>query len=325
MSALFVVVCFFNIVLSHKTNLTIFAITSGSSSDSTTVGSQWLAIQEINNNSELLSNYLLHLKVVNVGEESRNAVIAALDLIKYKSTKDHIYFPIVLGAPWSSLSTATAPVFAAYNMGQISASSTSIDLSNTDRYQYFYRTIPSDALQAEGLILLCVTFNWTSIAIVYVNDVYGLYLSFVLQNLGKKYGIDSVSIAISYDDDATYYDAAEQIQKFQTYIILLVVHETLGLFTAFDKAEIVGYPYFYLGVDGWFDMVVLESWNATKATQGFIGTLPWQTNSFLSFDVYDNNTRKIVNESLIKYNRVLELWKYYYNNGYSDKLHSETP
>ena len=77
--------------------------------------------------------------VYNAGGDSQQALIAALDIIQYQSTEDQIYYPIVLGAPWSSLSTATASVLGAFNMGQISAGATSIALSDTSRYPYFYR------------------------------------------------------------------------------------------------------------------------------------------------------------------------------------------
>ncbi len=57
------------------------------------------------------------------------------------------------GCTWSSLSTIVSAAFGAFDMGQISSSATSISLSDTPSYRYFYRTIPSDALQTQGIIL----------------------------------------------------------------------------------------------------------------------------------------------------------------------------
>ena len=58
----------------------------------------------------------------------------------YETTNvNELYFPIVLGAPWSSLSTSTAPVLGTFDMGQISSGATSISLSDTNKYPYFYR------------------------------------------------------------------------------------------------------------------------------------------------------------------------------------------
>eukprot|EP01084_Bolivina_argentea_P177958 307696_1 len=321
------IVLYFLLTLEHisalKLNITIFAI---SNTDATlglsVVGGEWLALLEIMNNSEILPGYSLNFEVYNVHGDSQLAVIQALDIINKDSTENNTHLPIILGAPWSSLSSSTALVLGAYNMGQISSSATSIALSDTNKYPYFYRTIVSDVLQANGLIILCNTFNWTSIGIVYVNDAYGLYLSIGLQELAKLHGIKAVSISISYESDTTYYDAAQQIKDLGLYIIILVVHSTAHLFSAFEEEQITGYPYFYLGVDGWFDRITIHEWNAP--VQGSIGMTPWQPDS-LDLNEYDEDIRNIVNISLNKVQNLNAKWSYYYNNGYSEQLNVESP
>ena len=140
--AVFLILQSFHFIESTKKNLTFFAISNVGTDTSgrSVVGAQWLAIQEINNNTDLLSNYELKLEVYDAAGDASFSLIQALDIANdHVSTENNIYFPIVLGAPWSSISTSTNPVLGAFNMGQISGGATSIALSDTSKYPYFYR------------------------------------------------------------------------------------------------------------------------------------------------------------------------------------------
>ena len=181
------------------------------------------------------------------------------------------------------------------------------------------RTIPSDGLQAEGIILLCNTFNWTSIAIVYINDPYGLHLSLGIQQLAKEYQIETTAVAISYEDESTYDYAATQIHNLGVYIIVVIVHNDDSiqrLFSHFKDGGIMGYPYLYLGVDAWFDGSAITEWNLTKQTQGFVGTTPWQPNS-LPLDSYSDEVKPAVEQSMLKSKALSDSWTEYYNNANS--------
>ena len=57
---------------------------------------------------------------------------------------------------------------------QISYWSTSPDLSNRQRFPYFFRTVPSDQYQAQAMIDIVLHFNWSYISIVYENSNYGV-------------------------------------------------------------------------------------------------------------------------------------------------------
>ena len=95
---------------------------------------------------------------------------------------------------------------------------------------------------------LCETFGWSKIAVVYVNDAYGLYLALGIQDLAKELDIEVTSIAVTYADDNTYTYAADQIKAIGAYIIILIIHSTATPFVEFEKAGILGYPYYYLGM-----------------------------------------------------------------------------
>ena len=113
----------------------------------TPIGAQWLAIKQINNNSKILPDYTLHLKVFDTQTNVPMTLRESLDIVNLTTSQnspDHIIMPIVLGPPWSSLTIAAAPILNAYKMGLISEGATSITLSNPDEYMYFYRYVAID-------------------------------------------------------------------------------------------------------------------------------------------------------------------------------------
>eukprot|EP01084_Bolivina_argentea_P210649 358464_1 len=90
--------------------ITIFAITNlDDNHGKSAVGAQWLAIQEINNNSHLLPQYNFNLKILNNHNNRQQALIYSLNATQQYSLNNNInatYFPIVLGESWSSLSAS---------------------------------------------------------------------------------------------------------------------------------------------------------------------------------------------------------------------------
>jgi len=302
------------VVLTALTNLNETHGTSGLS----VVSAQWLAIQEINANPDLLPGIEIVLQKRDAEGDARHAFLHALDVVHAEDTDNatHVHFPIILGCPWSSLSSLTSPALGAFENGQISAGATSIALSNKQNHPYFFRTIPSDGLQAQGIILLCQRFNWTKIAVAYVNDAYGLYLSIGIVELSLQYNIDAKAVAFSRGSAVSIKNAVDQIKKLDAWIIVLIVHDSdsLSLFNSFDAVGLTEYPYFYLGVDAWFDTNRIQSSGIENFSMGYIGTVPWQTDA-MSLDRYTTDLQPIINQSMHIHSRMLRTWDAYWNNG----------
>ena len=132
-------------------------ITEGVSGQPIVAGQQ-LALRELNENHERFPNFTFVLEVLDSKGDSINALKHALDIVQVDSlflSNDTVILPIVLGSPWSSMSAITSPTLAAFDFGSISSTATSIALSDTASYPTFFRTAPSDALQAQGVIKLC--------------------------------------------------------------------------------------------------------------------------------------------------------------------------
>ena len=143
----------------HAT-ITIFEVaTDLNNSIHGNVAGHFIAIDEINNNPDLLPNYTLNLQglslcqfilsynlftvyciylVKDAQAQSSQIIIETINMIDFTSNETQIYFPLVLGPLFSSLTAIMNPILGAYNKGQIGVG-TSMALSDPSQYPYFYR------------------------------------------------------------------------------------------------------------------------------------------------------------------------------------------
>ncbi|OQR76772.1 metabotropic glutamate receptor 2-like [Tropilaelaps mercedesae] len=61
-----------------------------------------------------------------------------------------------------------------FRIPQISFFSTSPELSNKQRFEYFLRTVPSDRDQAAAMVEIVKLLRWTYVSIVYEESNYGI-------------------------------------------------------------------------------------------------------------------------------------------------------
>ena len=79
----------------------------------------------------------------------------------------------VVGAARSSVSESVASLFRLFELPQISYASTADFLSDKSRFDYFFRTVSSDSLQARAMADIIVHFNWTYVFALFSDDTYG--------------------------------------------------------------------------------------------------------------------------------------------------------
>ena len=85
-----------------------------------------------------------------------------------------------------------------------------------------------------------------------------------------------------------------------------------------------GYPYYYIGVDSWFDTGRILVHDLPDYVQGSIGTVPWQTDA-MELDRYAPELQPVINESMKVYNHLLASWQEYWDMGYTEKLYVHVP
>ena len=240
------------------------------------VGAQRLAANKINNDPNLLPNYNISIEALDGKGDTTETLILSLETSSAPSlqvSNSTIAIPIILGAPFSSLSIITSPALAAFNWAQISSAATSVLLSDESSYPTFYRSIASDGLQSQGIITLCETFNWTRIGVLYTNSNYGVYLTSGIIEKGLEKGIKVNAIAFVRDDESSYTNAAKTMADIGVLIIVVIAHaaDLLPLFSACEEQGIWGFPYFYLGVDSWLDQARISNWNISRYAKGYLG------------------------------------------------------
>lgn len=72
---------------------------------------------------------------------------------------------------------------------QVSFFSTSPELSNKQRFEYFTRTIPSDHYQVKAMVDIVRRMGWSYISIIYEESNYGLKAFEELEDLLSKHNI----------------------------------------------------------------------------------------------------------------------------------------
>lgn len=71
-------------------------------------------------------------------------------------------------------------------MFQVSFFSTSPELSNKQRFEYFTRTIPSDHYQVKAMVDIVRKMNWSYVSIIYEESNYGIKVANKFINHNNK-------------------------------------------------------------------------------------------------------------------------------------------
>ena len=289
-----------------------------------TVGYQ-LAFKEINKNEDLLPDYTLRLIELHTGADTTIAVQQVLNLTHdarcsctNNTETKYISVPIVLGQR-SSICSITAPILNNVQWAQISSYATSIELSDNAKYPTFYRTISDDSLQAAGIVGMLKHFEWTNIAVVYVNDLYGGFLAIEIMNLASADDTTEfqvIPIAFNDGDTESIETAVRQLRVSGVFIAILITHsnDISVLFSNLKTEGVWGYPYYYIGVDSWIDSVeTIISKNMTSFTQGYLGTAPWESSMLSKTDYAVHvDLERMYNASSEKQHYFQEFWEEQY-------------
>nr|CAD7457245.1 unnamed protein product [Timema tahoe] len=79
----------------------------------------------------------------------------------------------------------------------VSFFSTSPELSNKQRFEYFFRTIPSDHYQVKVMVEIIRRFGWSYVSILYEESNYGIKLANALVVLSQIIEDGEIEVRIS--------------------------------------------------------------------------------------------------------------------------------
>ncbi|KAK8383406.1 hypothetical protein O3P69_019056 [Scylla paramamosain] len=103
----------------------------------------------------------------------------------------------VVGAA-SSVTSIQVAKLRLFRIPQVSFFSTSPELSNKQRFEYFSRTIPSDHYQVKAMVVIVKKLSWSYISIVYEESNYGIKVDGAEVDASAGFDYDVVSLAENY-------------------------------------------------------------------------------------------------------------------------------
>ncbi|KAL5285744.1 GPRMGL5 family protein [Megaselia abdita] len=208
----------------------------------------------------------------------------------------------VVGAASSVTSIQVANLLRLFKIPQVSFFSTSPELSNKQRFEYFSRTIPSDHYQVKAMVEIVKRMNWSYVSIIYEESNYGIKAFEELEDLLAENNI-CIAIKEKLVKDSgvageTAYDSI--VQKLLTKprargcIIFGSDQEVREVMKAVRRNNATG-AFSWIGSDGWSARNLVSDGNEAEV-EGTLSVQP-QANLVKGFEEYflnltvENNRR----------------------------------
>ncbi|XP_022625380.1 extracellular calcium-sensing receptor-like [Seriola dumerili] len=138
------------------------------------------AVEEINNNSNLLPNFTLGYLAADTCLAESTTLLSAMAMV----TGQEVHLgnsgcgsvpavPVIVGDTFTSSSIVVANTLGVFDLPMVSYAASCVCLSDKRRYPLFFRTMPSDAAQAWAMAELLRVMGWTWVGLVSADDDFG--------------------------------------------------------------------------------------------------------------------------------------------------------
>nr|APC26119.1 metabotropic glutamate receptor type 4 [Homarus americanus] len=208
----------------------------------------------------------------------------------------------VVGAASSVTSIQVANLLRLFKIPQVSFFSTSPELSNKQRFEYFSRTIPSDHYQVKAMVEIVKKLGWSYISIIYEESNYGIKAFEELEGLLAD---NDICIAVKEKlvkdsgvaEEVAYDHIVQRLllkQSARGVIVFGSDQEVAGMMRAVRRNNATG-SFTWIGSDGWSARSLVSSGNEPEV-EGTLSVQP-QANPVRGFDQYflsltvEKNTR----------------------------------
>ncbi|XP_072047030.1 metabotropic glutamate receptor 5-like [Amphiura filiformis] len=161
----------------------------------------------------------------------------------------------IIGPRRSSTSLLAAKVDSVYNVPMISYQATSDELSNTDRFPFFLRTVPPDKFQVGAVIDILLHYNWKYIALFNSIDSYGVHGARQIRAMAENLGIciafnQPVSNSPSESEIKDIADKLRENEKVIVIVIFSPWRSAYGVQQAILEHNVKRH-FMFVGSDGW--------------------------------------------------------------------------
>ncbi|XP_039620037.1 extracellular calcium-sensing receptor-like [Polypterus senegalus] len=140
------------------------------------------AIEEINNNTNILPNITLGYSIFDTCSTHINALGSAITLATGDEKKvsgptcgNAPHVPVIIGDASSTSSMVIARTLGVFRIPMVSYFASCACLSNKNEFPSFFRTVPSDNFQAKAMAGLLKQFGWTWVGLISGDDDYGKF------------------------------------------------------------------------------------------------------------------------------------------------------
>ena len=161
----------------------------------------------------------------------------------------------VIGGSYSSVSIQVANLLRLFKIPQISYASTSAQLSDKTRYEYFVRTVPPDRFQAFAMVDIVQYFNWTYVSTIASEGEYGVSgIEYFQQEAMARNICLAARVKIDANADRNEFDEAidKLNKKHNARVVILFLREedAKGLLDAATRNNVTG-KFIWVAADGW--------------------------------------------------------------------------
>lgn len=281
------------------------------------------ATRLINQSPQLLPGVNVGFEIKDTCVQPNFALEESLSFVRDRGVDNDTTMGIsgVVGAASSGISIVVANLLRLFNVPQISYASTAKILSDKTRFDYFFRTVPPDSLQAQAMAAIINNFNWTYVHAIYSDDAYGsegidAFFNEIMQENMSRICIASVTGIPTGVTSATAFDDAvqklDQVWVANSSVVVLFgqLSTATGVLTAVKKRNTLdpGFAekFTWIGSDAWGDQLPSEFHSVAR---GMISVSP-EASVSSEFDQYFTSLNP-VNYTANPWFR--EYWEVYFN------------
>ncbi|XP_033114631.1 metabotropic glutamate receptor 2-like [Anneissia japonica] len=285
------------------------------------------AVKKINNDSNLLNGLRLGAEIrdtcsldIYALEQSLQFVRSSLSSEEFSNCPcdhdgssifgDQVLFGVI-GGSYSTVTSQVANLLRLFKLPQISYASTSAQLSDKTRFDYFARTVPPDTLQAKAMVDIVAAFQWDYVSTVASEGQYGEpgIDQFEREARAKNICIAASETVPLLSNNITFDKIVKNLDnnnaKARAVILFTRMEDAREIMAAAQRA---GYNFVWLASDGWGVQDVPVQGNEAVA-QGAI-TIELQTKNIQEFDEYFLNLSPENQEGNAWFK---EFWEYQFN------------
>ncbi|XP_049919049.1 extracellular calcium-sensing receptor-like [Epinephelus moara] len=240
------------------------------------------AIDEINNNSNLLPNVTLGYSLY---DNCAALVVGFSGALSLASGREEQFLlkenclgppPVlgIVGDSYSTFSIAISNVLGLYRMPIVSHFATCTCLSDRQQFPSFFRTIPSDAFQVRAMIQILKHFGWTWVGLLVSDDDYGLHVARSFQSDLAQSGGGCLAYleVLPWDSESSELRKIVHLIKTSTSrVVIVFAHEVhmIHLMEEVVKQNVTGQQ--WIASEAWTAVSVLQTPRFMPYLSGTLG------------------------------------------------------